>query len=143
MTPTRRRGGFTLVELAVAAAILAILAAVALPAYQSTVRKSRRADAITAMQSVQQAQERWRANNASYNASIGTGPAQISIGAASPATPEGYYTLALSAATATGYVVTATATTKARQDRDSACASMVLTYDAGATTLDPASCWAR
>ena len=127
----------------VVAAIVAILTAVALPAYQASVRKSRRADAVAAMQQVQLAEERWRANNSTYNGSIGTAANEISIGSASPTTADGYYTLALSSATASGYVVTATPTTKGGQNRDTACAPMVLTFGAGSTSHAPASCWSR
>ena len=58
--------GFTLIELLIAAVIVAILAIVALPAFQSLLAKSRRADAITALSAVLQAQERVRSNNRSY-----------------------------------------------------------------------------
>lgn len=40
----RQRAGFTLVELVVVIAVIAILTALALPNYQTSVRKSRRAD---------------------------------------------------------------------------------------------------
>ncbi len=47
--PARSAAGFTLTELMIAVAIVAILAAVAYPSYQDSVRKARRADAKTAL----------------------------------------------------------------------------------------------
>lgn len=62
--------GFTLIELMIAVAVVAILTAIALPAYQSSVQKGRRADAMAAISRIQQAQERWRGNNPTYSTSL-------------------------------------------------------------------------
>jgi type IV pilus assembly protein PilE len=59
--------GFTLIDLVIAFAILAIIAAFALPSYQGMVRKSRRNEAMQMMAKIQLAEEKWRANNNSYS----------------------------------------------------------------------------
>ena len=86
----RRNRGFTLIELMIVVAIIAIIAAVALPSYFDSIRKSRRSDAISEIARVQQAQERWRANNVANNATL-TGAG--GLGLQSATTSESYYTL--------------------------------------------------
>lgn len=62
--------GFSLIELLVALVIAAILAAMAWPAYQNQVMKGRRSDAINALATIAQAQERWRADNPFYQSDL-------------------------------------------------------------------------
>jgi len=58
--------GFTLVELMVVVAIVAILAGIALPSYQDSVRKSRRAQAKADLVEIAQGLERFHSVNNSY-----------------------------------------------------------------------------
>lgn len=140
--------GFSLIELMIVLVIVALLLMVALPSYQDSVRKGRRAEAFTSVSTIQQAQERWRANNTSYTLAL------ADIGA-NANTPNGHYSLALSAPrTATinvGFTVIATAT--GGQAADTGCAKMAvelvrgnLSYGSGASTIDwtdPKRCWAK
>ncbi len=137
----RRSRGFTLIELMIVVAIAAVLAAIALPAYFGSVRKSRRADAITALNQVAQAQERWRANNTTYtNVLTGAG---LNV----PNPSSGFYTLAVAGNSATGYAATATAA--GTQAADTRCTSLTLTLAAGTITYtstgssSAAQCWNR
>jgi type IV pilus assembly protein PilE len=137
--------GFTLIELMITVAIIAVLAMVALPAYQDQVRKSRRADAINALAAIQQAQERFRANNTSYTTALTTAwPAGLGQ---TSSTPGGYYTVAVSAANATGY--TATATAASSQTSDTKCSTLSVVLNAGAITYGSTGsatakqCWNR
>lgn len=136
-SPRRRAQGFTLIEVMVVLVVAAILAAVAVPAYQDQMRKARRAEARDMVSQIQVAQERWRSNNVSYASSI------TALGMTASSAHYGY---ALSGASATGYTITATAT--GAQAADSACASMAV--QVGATTsylrngqADNGTCWAR
>ena len=53
----RAGGGYTLIEVMIALAIIAILASVAMPSFFDSIRKSRRSEAVAALSAVQQAQE--------------------------------------------------------------------------------------
>ena len=127
--------GLTLVELMIVVIVVGILAAIALPAYQEQVRKSRRADAYHSLLLVQNLQEKWRASNSSYSNSL------VEIGFVGTASQEEYYGIGLSGAGAVGYTVTATA--QGAQTGDSRCTSIVLTVGAASPrgTKTPAACW--
>lgn len=58
--------GFTLIELMIVVAVVAILAAVAYPNYQDQVRKSRRGEAKAVMAEASQLLERFRTVNNTY-----------------------------------------------------------------------------
>lgn len=133
--PPRGRG-FTLVELMITLVVVSVLAAIAFPSYQSSVRKARRSDAFDAAVAVQQAQERFRSNNTSY----GTTLTAISQSATSKG---GYYTASLSGASGTGYTLTLTAVTGKSQASDSGCTAMTVTVSNGSPAYTPATCWSR
>ena len=117
--------GFTLIEVMIVVAVIAILAAVAMPAYFDSIRKSRRADAIVRISGLQQAQERWRSNNPAYGTLAQTGVAATVAG--------GYYTLSVANNSATGYEAIAQASGSQLQDAN--CAFMRATLAVGNITL--------
>jgi len=132
--------GFTLIELLIVIVVIAILSAIAIPAYTDHVRRSHRADAINGVSDLQLRQERWRANHATYAADmdtlLGSAAATTSFNAA-----HDYYDFVISGASATGYTVTANA--KGAQAEDDACDPMVATVAAGVVTRTPTGnrCW--
>ena len=71
MQPIRsRQMGFTLIELMIAVAIVGILAAIAYPAYQDSVRKSWRANAVSCLSEMAQAMERRYTTSFSYEGAL-------------------------------------------------------------------------
>jgi type IV pilus assembly protein PilE len=162
-TPQTRRHrqarGFTSIELLIALVFVGLLLAVALPSYLDSVRKSRRAEGMAALTSVQQAQERFRANNMEYGTfAARPGPPAVPAlpnSTALATSANGRYTITVTNASATGY--TATATAVGAQANDRACVLMAvqaaggnLRYGSGSSSIDwaavspdPGRCWAQ
>jgi len=110
----KRCRGFTLIELAIVAVLLGIIAMFAIPAYMDTVHKTRRADAKGALVSFTEAMERFYNENNTYKKAAGTKASPSDTGSpwvfASEAPVDGnekYYNLTISAATATTYTLQA------------------------------------
>lgn len=101
-----RKRGFTLIELVITIAIVAILAAIAIPSYQNSMFRARRADGREMLQRVASAEERFYTNRNVYTADLTTAAGLNLITADSEA---GHYTLAI-VVDATGQTFTLTAT---------------------------------
>lgn len=115
-SPPARAGGprgFTLIELMVVVAVVAILVAVAVPSYSEAVRKGKRGQAKSDLVEVAQIAERFRTINNTYEG-LSAGeefPDQ------SPKTGTADYTIAIEDVSATEFKVTATPTGGQSDDR--------------------------
>jgi type IV pilus assembly protein PilE len=155
MQPVRHQKGFTLIELMITVAIVAILAAVAYPSYTRYVARGHRAQLNVQMAAAQQWMERIYSEsyrydqNASGNLVTGTtGLFAAQAFAQSPSTGEGAarYTLAvaLSGTDNQTYVITATRAGTMANDE---CGNFTVTNTGikgaiNATVADPmATCW--
>lgn len=147
----RPASGFTLVELMIAIAIIAILSALAWPTLQEAVHRSRRADAMAALSVIQQAQERWRANNPEYKSSLSSLP-----GADATRSPDQHYDLSLvddGLDRRVAYTARATARSASPQSSDSRCQQLQVTVNggnivysssgSGGANAAPDPCWVR
>lgn len=111
-TASHRIAGFTLIELMIVVAVVAILSAVAYPSYQEHVRKSRRAQAKADLVEYSQLAERWHTTNNTYvGFALPTNQSPREAGA--PAR----YNLAINTTQST-FTITATAQASAGQDKD-------------------------
>ena len=87
-----KKRGFSLIELLVVVALIAIITTVALPSYQNSVAKSRRAEAAAVLLEAAQALERYYSVNGRYLKTDGSVPAVFP--AQVPASGTAYYNIA-------------------------------------------------
>jgi type IV pilus assembly protein PilE len=127
--------GFTLIELMIALAVVAILLTISIPTYDGVVRKSRRAEGRELLMSIAHAQGRHYALQARYAISL------TALGITSAVSQNGYYTVSLSPS-ATGYQLFAAP--QAAQATD-VCGTLVLNdlgqRDVQNASLTAAECW--
>lgn len=133
--PVQHSRGFTLIELMIVVAVVGILAAIAYPSYIDSIRKSRRADAKSALLDATQRQERFFTENNQYTATIGAGGLNFLVdGDGNVYTTDRYYTLAITnaAANAAGristFTITATPVAGTTQEKDATCPSFSLNH---------------
>ena len=135
MHNSARARGFTLVEVIITVAIVAILVAVALPTYRDHMRKSRRAEAQAYLMAVASRQQQFLLDTRAYAPDLPT------IGIAKPANVDAVYELAASAPPGSPPTFRLTATPKAGTDQVSERCGTLAIDQTGAKTAALSSCW--
>ena len=142
----RKFAGFTLIELMITVAIVAILAAVGYPAYTSHIARGNRTAAMSFMQTLASKQEQQLLNTRcyfSYPTDASCTPPNVTV----PAEVSANYTVTIAASNAAGTppTYTITATPSGRQaTNDARCGTLSLTNTGtkGATgSSGPTECW--
>jgi type IV pilus assembly protein PilE len=123
-----RQSGFTLIELMITVAIIAILASIAYPSYQQYVLSSRRAEAQSEMFKIQLGLEKWRANNSTYSSNLAD---------AGFTDNNTYYNYTITNTGGSTYTINAAA--QGAQTADSSCTP--LTLDQSGAKTPATGCW--
>ena len=141
----RAARGFTLVELMVVIAVVAILTTIAVASYRSYVLRATRTEARMALLAIQVAQEKFFLQNNQYAQTLATAiaapPAGLGVAlAAGGVTLGGHYTVSFPAATANTYTVQAVATGTQTADK-AACLTFTINEQGVRTPVDSSGCW--
>jgi len=107
LPPQQRQAGFTLIEVMIVVAIIAILSAIAMPVYSDYIRRGRIPEATSYLSAQQVKMEQWFQDNQYYYKS-----ASATSTCADGTVPTGtYFTFTCTVLTSTTYVWTATGNT--------------------------------
>ena len=144
----KKNNGFTLVEIMVTIAILGIIAAIAIPSYQNTLRTSNRADAKTALNTLTNELARFYAVNRTYTTDM-TNFSLPNAVAAFALSENGHYKISIAAGAdgiVKNYVVSAIPETDF-QKNDTNCVGFSMTSAGQKSALNKAAgnsteeCW--
>ncbi len=142
-TAPQRVAGFTLIEVMITMAIVALLAMIAYPSFMQSIRNSNRSDAQAAIARVSVNQERFFATNGTYTANSALIGLQVDGDTAY--SDANHYTVAVAAGPtgiASSYLITATAAADSVQVHDEGCT--VLSLDSQGRRLpnpNDSRCW--
>ncbi len=134
-TPMSRQRGLTMIELLITVSIIAILGAIAFPAYERQTMKAKRADGIAFLMEIASKQERYIVDNGSYATSLSA------LGYSGSTSDKGVYDVSVATAN-NDQQFTLTATPQGAQANDE-CGALILdnlgnhTWENAAAT----KCW--
>jgi len=146
ITKNNKQAAFTLIEVLIVIVIISILAAVAVPSYQSYILRSKRADATNKLTDIANQQIQYFIDNRVYGAlgSTGLDLPQGDCAAGEATSEEGLYCISITPATPTGtYTLTATPQDSQANDNDCATITYNSTETKGSTNTSgtDGNCW--
>ncbi|PWB60175.1 MAG: hypothetical protein C3F18_00075 [Nitrosomonadales bacterium] len=130
--------GFTLIELMIVVAVIGILAAIAYPSYQDSIRKSRRADAKSALLELAQFMERNYTLSNRYDQDSGGAAVVLPFTETPKDGTAKYYDLTISASAAQSF--TLSAAPKNAQVSD-VCGTLSITNTGAKAATGTGQCW--
>jgi type IV pilus assembly protein PilE len=146
--------GFTLIELMITVTIVSVLLAIAIPTYQTSIRKSRRVEARTAVLDAAAREQRYYSVNQAFTnaqGALGYAAAATTTAVSGVSVGSGYYTITIPniAAPAANAPATfsVTATAVGSQLKDTACQTFTVTSTGQQTATNSggadatAVCW--
>ncbi|KGK42840.1 hypothetical protein LH51_04240 [Nitrincola sp. A-D6] len=134
--------GFSLIELMIVVAIVAILASIAYPSYQNSIIKTRRGNATACLLEMSQFLERYYTANLRYNSAdttVNPHPDPTALGCTSENDIDDFYTFAVANLAQNSYQLSATPVAGSQQSSDS-CATLTLN-NIGQKGATGANCW--
>lgn len=143
----RRARGFTLIEIVIVMAIVAILSAIAIPQYFQYIARGHRSEARATLTHAAQWMERWRTERGSYqNPQNLPNPPQLPVGLqTSPASGAAVYNITVATPTPATYTLTATPVAPGPMANDG-CGNFTLDgtgLRGRSGALDINTCWGR
>lgn len=133
----RRAVGFTLVEIMVALAVIAILASLAVPVYTSYVEEARRSDGMDALQDAAQELEQCYSRYGGYDDTANCAIAADLDSGGNIDSPEGHYAISASSLNEASYELMAD---PQGVQADDDCGQLTLTHT-GERGADGNDCW--
>ncbi|NHA15875.1 type IV pilin protein [Thioalkalivibrio sp. XN279] len=132
--------GFTLIELMITIAVVAILAAIAYPSYNRFITKAARDEAKSTLQQIELLQEAWRRDNGVYADATALAAQLTALGETDK------YSYTITAAGRTSYEAVATAVGKqaareAAQFSGAGCEELTIIVNLAGVTREPEGCW--
>ncbi len=120
-------------------AIIGILATIATPMYGDYIKSSSRTDAYAALYNMSALQERFYIQNNAYAAAANI----VQVGGAT--STEGYYTISITSASSSAFLLTATPVAGQPQANDLECTTLTLSSTGAkgstGTRANPTDCW--
>lgn len=138
--PRAASRGFTLIELMITVAIVAILAAVALPSYSQYMLKARRGDAQSFMAEVVARQQHFLIDRRAYATDITAATSAGGLGMAIPSNVAGHYTVTVATDNSAPPSFTVSAVPVGGQARDT-CGTLRITNAGVRSATGTGSCW--